>query len=1505
MAEDLIGQTIKSYELIEQIGRGGFGVVYRARQALVEREVAIKVILPHYACQPEFIRRFECEAQIVARLEHPHIVPLYDYWRDPDGAFLVMRFLRGGTLKDRMGDKPWDINMTVHVIRQLASALAMAHQNNIIHRDLKPANVLLDERENIYLSDFGIAKTRNPADASIGRGEFVGSPAYVSPEWITGEGVGTQTDIYSLGIMCFELLSGTHPFAESRSPIAMLNAHIHTPLPSIKQFRPDLSDEADEVLHRATAKNPQNRYQDVMEFERAFRHSLGVVSRPVEADAFADLLDADLTPLQLTEIGNPYRGLRAFQEADADVFFGRESLTASLLERLQASNTAGRFIALVGPSGIGKSSVVRAGLLPALRRGEVNGSDRWFMVEMLPGEHPLEELEAGLLRVAVNPPDTLYEQLRSDERGLVRAIKRCLPDDEETELLLFIDQFEEAFTLVTDPAEREHFLGMLYTALSDSNSRLRLVITLRADFYDRPLLHPHFGGLMKDHTELVLPLSPEELERAITEPARRAKVQLEAGLAAAIIGDVHQEPGALPLLQYAMTELYDRRTGNTLTLEAYHTIGGAMGALARRAEELYLQLDAGQREAVRQLFLRLVTLGEGAEDTRRRAMLGELLHLGGHADVMQSVVDVLGKARLLTFDRDPSTRSATVEVAHEELLRRWGRLRGWLDTSREDIRQQRRLASLADDWVQSGRDASVLLRGSRLEEVAAWAVSTSLQLSVNERTFLEVSQEARRQQVMAEYNRQLREKALEQQSRNRLRFLVGVFAVATIAGILLSLFAFRQRDDARQARTAADDARQTSEANVVIAETQAAISDRRAQELQSLSLVAAARLNQSQSPDLALALGLQAAQIDQPPTEVERFLNELANQVGTRSILTGHDEAVLGLALDQEGSLVVSSAGDELWLWDMGTGEKIREYTLGGEVIRALAINGSELLTVSEAYRVRDLSTGEVLREFPIDDGEQIVRLAISPDGQTFLSASEDGVLRLWDYQSGTIIHRLTGHERKINAVAYLPDGQSAVSGSDDESFILWDLESGEIIRRVGVATGAVNSLAVSPDGTTLLYSAESGDLVYLELATLNFLQLLRGDKTPASVLRFSPDGKYALSAGAGGSIILWDLGNGLPLERLNGHRNAINDLAIAADPFVLVSADQDGEIRVWDMSSLSNESRRLDVPGSAFSLAISPDGKLIATGTGSSLNTRNPSFIGIVLWDAETGEEITRLEGHEAGVNALAFSPAGNRLLSTDGAGSLRVWDTATWEELWNRDDQDGQLFRAVFSPDGNTILAGGFENSARLLNARTGEVLRVFAGGHDSQVLAVAFSPDGQLALTGGFDNRIVVWEAATGKVIRRYEGHTDTVSSLAVSPDGKTFLSASFDNTVLLWDMERGGTRHRLAEHIQPVMRAVFSPDGVWILSASLDGSAKLWDVAGGYVLDSYTPRNGVMIDGVFSPDGQTAYTTTSSLHQWRLPQQRGLAELVAWLRQNRYVRPMTCQEREVYLLDTDCE
>ncbi len=536
------------------------------------------------------------------------------------------------------------------------------------------------------------------------------------------------------------------------------------------------------LVEAAVAEDPPRerpRELQMLALYRAGRHVEALRSFQIYRESLADELGLDPSPglQQLQErillhdpslvppgtrlaagARNPYKGLRAFVEDDAGDFFGREALVGVLLDALEGG---GRLLALVGPSGSGKSSVVAAGLLPRLRQGAIDGSQGWQIAWMVPGGRPLATLEATM------------GQLPSDGPSL-----------------LVVDQFEEAFSMA-EGQETAGFLRALAGALSHPEDRLRVILTLRADAYDRPLLHPEFARPFAAGVVNVLPMTAQELEEVIVGPARRAGVEVEPALLAELVAVTADQPGALPLLEYALTELFDRREGTELTLGGYRALGGLFGLVSRRSEALYEDLDEEHRRVCLQVFLRLVRPVEDTRDSRRRTALRELTAVGLDPVALSDVLEAFGRHRLLTFDRDPSTGEATIELAHEALLREWGRLAGWIDRHRDDLRRHGSLAAAAREWEASGKDPDYLLAGSRLADYEEWGRGTDLQLAAREREFLDASLERRRTDEEEEALRRETQRRLERASRSRLADVIsegriaGPEVVARTPGVVL------------------------------------------------------------------------------------------------------------------------------------------------------------------------------------------------------------------------------------------------------------------------------------------------------------------------------------------------------------------------------------------------------------------------------------------------------------------------------------------------------------------------------------------------------------------------------------------------------------------------------------------------------------------------------------------------------------------------------------------------
>ncbi|MEA3511181.1 MAG: BTAD domain-containing putative transcriptional regulator, partial [Actinomycetota bacterium] len=559
---DAQSDVIRGFEIRRHIGGSHWAETYVAYQRSLEREVAVRIINPVFSRDNEFMERFHTSISQMIRVAHPNIVPFYDTWRDSDGAYIVRRYFPRGSLQDALSAGTWDPADTPRMVSQIGSALEALHRNGIVHSDVKASDIMLDDASNAYITDFAL-----PVAVFGGEESFLAhrraDGTQLSDEELLTEPT-PQLDIQGLSEVARILLE------ESDMP--------HSVVP---------------VLDRATSTDPSDQYLSMADFVEAFLEASGDIGTPAVAVSH-----------------NPYKGLRAFSEADAGDFFGREELVSELVPRLSASGPG--CLVLVGASGIGKSSIVNAGLIPALREGAIDDSDHWHIVKMHPGVHPYGELAGALRQICSDPDPQVLGHLTWGDISIGEALTStvCEPSGE---ILLVIDQFEELFTLVRDESVRASFIESLVDAVDDSDVHLRLVLALRADFYDRPLRYPRLATLLTGCLVTVMPMTAAELEDAITEPARRAGAELDPGLAGRIVDDVQHQPGVLPLVQYALTDLFEHRDGARITADAYENSGGVRGPLATRPEATYFDLSAEAQAAARQIFLHLVAVNDDGE----------------------------------------------------------------------------------------------------------------------------------------------------------------------------------------------------------------------------------------------------------------------------------------------------------------------------------------------------------------------------------------------------------------------------------------------------------------------------------------------------------------------------------------------------------------------------------------------------------------------------------------------------------------------------------------------------------------------------------------------------------------------------------------------------------------------------------------------------------------------------------------------------------------------------
>ena len=1383
------GRSVRGYELREQVGGGDLGVVYRAYQPSVGREVAIKAIRPELVNQPSFVHGFEAEAQQVAQLEHPHLVPLYDYWRDPEGAYLVMRWLRGRSLRQALERGPWNLEPATRVVSQVAGALAYAHRQGVVHRNVNPANVLLDEDGNAYLSDFGVA-TRVAGSES--RRPVTSSPAYVSPEELVGEPLTRRSDIYGLGLLTFELLTDQRPPMDG-------------PLPPVRSVRPELPPALDEVVARATAADPDERYESVDRFSAAFDAAVGRTAPAAET----------YTPAE-----NPYKGLRAFGEADAADFYGRDALVGELARALADHG----LIAVVGPSGIGKSSIVKAGLLPSLRRGALPGSEQWLVTDIFPGSYPYEELAAALLRVAVERPDDLVEQLARDELGIRRVVKRILPAG--SELLLVVDQFEELFALTADEEMRRRFLAGLTALADDPHSPARVLVTLRADFLDHPLRYPEFGELLRAGMVAVAAPSEDELAEAIERPARRVGVRFEPGLVSEIIADVRNQPGALPLLQYALTELFAARASDTLTLEGYVATGGVVGALGRRAEELYDRLRPSAQAACRQVFLRLVNVDPAAQDTRRRVSRRELRQLELDPNALDQVISRYGEHRLLSFDREPLTRTPTVEVAHEAILSQWDRLGGWIEERREDLLLHRRLVEAVAEWRDAERDPEYLPREGRLAQFEAWAGATDLALTAGEREFLAEARAGA-------------DAVARRRSRRRRATLVG-FAVLAAAASTLAAFALVLRDQAR------DDARLAT----------------------ARQLAASAQANLDVDPERSILLAIEAAETTRRHhgtvlPEAEQALHDALASSRVRMTVPGVGRRtgighVVALAPDAPRFVAVDLDAETASIRDSVTGEKlVRLSGHNGEILAAGYSPDGRLVATGGAdgtARLWSAASGDTVHVMRAHRGG-VFATRFSADGTRLATLGADRAVRVWDVRSGRELRAFAGVHDRIAAsvawgegIAFVGRDRIAVSpwtrGSAPSPVVakVFDLSSGEQVGLVKDPSGAarVVDLDVSPDGTTLVAGqAESGQLQLYELPSGKQLDVVHADGGAVLDVELSRDGRHVATGGVDGLAKTWDVARGKLREALTlrGHTKPVGSVSFDRTGTRLVTLGQpSGEARVWDVTP-AGRGEVLTLPGPQTDwhadIAFTPDGRRLIASSGREGTVR--------VWSVDTGAELLRLDQHARtaapvrAVIGIDVSPDGSRIATAGADGSARIFDAATGRQLLAIRGRHCVprspcvVNRAVFNPDGSRIATTGWDATVRIFDAATGRQLRVLHGHAPGGfgTYPVAWSPGGTRLLSTAPDGTRI-WNARTGRQLLALPPSGGPGVSAAWSPDGGQVLTESGIGPVV-WDAS-SGERLRTLETSAASSDMVFSRDGSRLAITTVDERAfaiRIWD------------------------------------------------------------------------------
>ncbi|MFI1393968.1 helix-turn-helix domain-containing protein [Streptomyces sp. NPDC020681] len=1153
----------------------------------------------------------------------------------------------------------------------------------------------------------------------------------------------------------------------------------------------------------------------------------------------------------------PYRGLPAFTPQDAGWFFGRERATAALVERVFERIGSGPLM-LVAPSGAGKSSLLNAGLVPALRRSggfPMPGADGWPVVTFTPTARPLDELLDCTAKVLGSDLGITARELQDRPERLLEAVaglsdnSQAGPGDRQpppVRPVLIVDQFEELFTLCSDEDERRAFVDVL-SAVATSRPAVTghdpavVVLGPRADFTGSCLELPELAPVFTDGLFVLPPMSVAELRESVTRPAELAGVTLEPGLVQLVLRDagLRDDPGtaaagtvpdltpsgALPLVSHALMATWQRREGATLTVAGYEHTGGIQGAIARTAENVFARLYPAEQRTIRRILVRLVHVADGTGATRRRMSRTDLLEQLADADGAAAALDAFVRARLITMDSD------TVEITHEALLHAWPRLHGWIHADRAGLLIHQQLAHAAAEWEREGRDPSVLYRGTRLDTVRSWAddLDGRSRIGPQEEAFLRASQ-------AEEDGREKQDRRQVRLQQRMLATLVVLLVLALAAGGL----AYQQRagalDQERVARS-------------------------QALAVQSTSLAAG-------QPEASMLLAEEAYRAEATTAARGALLSTQSQPFSAR--LGGHSGPVNAVAFAPGNRLLATASSDgTVTLRRLADRRTATTLTVPGRV-RSVAFSpdGRTLAATSTDGPVRLWDTAGHRPKAVLPASTKAARaVAFDPRGRTLATAAADGTIQLWDTARGhRAVASLTGHAGQINALAYAPDGRILVSAGSDRTVRLWDAVRARPLTVLQGHTDEVLGAAFAPDGRTLATGGVDRTVRLWDVAGRRTTAKLTGHSDDINAVAYTPDGTTVVSAGGDGTTRLWDVRSGRPTATLSGHTDYVLGVAVDSSGTVLATAGFDQSVVLWDLRGSVLTSRPFT---EIWQAAYSPDGKLLATADADHT---------VRLWDVAGRRVLATFTGHRGTVFSVSFAPDGRTLASAGSDGSIRLWDVAGRRPIATLDGRSGDVFSVVFAPDGRTLASAGSDRTVRLWDVAGRRPLATLTG-HTDFANDVTFSPDGRTLASAGDDLTVRLWDVSRRRPVATLTGHTGAVRGVEFSPDGRMLASSGNDGTVRLWDARRHRFVAALTGHTGSARGIAFSPDGRTLASSGNDRTVRLWDVAGRRLSAALTGHTNAVWGVDFSPDGRTVASSSNdgTVRLWNLDVGARLAEI----------------------------
>jgi WD40 repeat protein/energy-coupling factor transporter ATP-binding protein EcfA2 len=1122
----------------------------------------------------------------------------------------------------------------------------------------------------------------------------------------------------------------------------------------------------------------------------------------------ATLADFDLSLApELDDSLCPYRGLDAFREKDRQFFYGRQRLLDQLLQKLQEN----QFLALVGSSGSGKSSVVLGGLIPSLKAGKLPGSENWhYYVSMMPGSNPLTNLARLFCPEEVEERASIEKQIEQQARQLLQNsnhLTQLLSHADGQPSVLVIDQFEEVFTLCQDRDIRQAFINNLVALVqAPESSRCCVILTMRSDFENQVAKLPNFQPIFEAAQVRVLPLDASELREAIEKPAERVGLKFEDGLVDQLINDVLGEPAALPLLQFTLLKLWNDRERNRITQKAYKRLGGGRLALSNSADEFYNKLIPEEQVTCKRIFLKMVRPTEGLEVTSSRIPIKELYRAGEAGDRVERVLNKLIEARLVRQTEGNTPNDTQVEVAHEALIRNWRQLVEWLEDARVNLRQRLRLKAAAAQWEEKDRDQGALLRGALLEEARQYDDLTELETQFFSRSI--------------EYEKN------KKNEKNKLRNKITIASIiAAFVCLSLAVFAVYQWRNA-----------ELNQAN-------------------SLGHYSSSLSNEGKGLD-ALVEAIKAEKILQnqhaTDPEVRLALQQAVYERSERNRLEGHNDSVRSVSFSPNGQLIATASGDstvKLWKTD---GENLHTFTVQNQLFRHVTFNtdGTMIAAISadNTIKVWGIDGQEVGTVNGQDNEENFMSgICFVPKTNIIAASGPANTVKLWriNGQKLQLIKTLEDHRYPVWSISCSKDGK--IVTADQGGFLaLWSID-GKELRKPFLGKQSIYGVSFSPDGQT--FATAGGDTM-VRLWNLNGqeLKILGRHNNQVTSVSFSRDGKTVASTSMDNTVKLWSL-DGNELKTLKGHGDPVYSVSFSPDDNTLASASDDNTVKLWNIGDLEPKTF-FGHRDSLYSVSFSPDGKTIAS---AGVGVREDNII--KLWSAD-GQELKSFKANSDRewnqIWSLSFSSDGQTIATANNDKTIMLW-SLNGQKLKTFKGHKGEVIDVSFSPKDKILASASYDGTVKLWGMN-GKCIATF-NGHAGKVRSVSFSPDGKTIVSAHNDGTIKLWNLAEKEEQepRTFTGHSAYVTDVRFSPDGKIIASASRDKIIKLWSLD-GQELRTLQGHTGAVNRVSFSPDSKILASASTDYTIRLWDLANGQEIKTLR-RPGYSLNNVsFSPDGK---------------------------------------------------